>query len=260
MLDKITPVILTYNESPNICRTLDRLSWAGEIIVVDSFSTDHTAELIAPYSNVRFFQRAFDFHASQWNFAIQETGINSDWVLALDADYVLTDEFIQDLAELDPSGHYSGYSCGFHYCIWGQALSGALYPPVTVLYRLGKAKYIQDGHTQRVRVDGDVSLLKAVILHDDRKSLASWLQAQDRYMRLEADVLKNKRFRKLGLVDKLRKLVVIAPVAAFLYCLLVKRGVFDGRAGLYYAIQRALAEAILSLRLLELSINREKKR
>src|SRR4029079_8546941 len=97
MLGIITPLILTYNEAPNIGRTLERLSWARDIVVVDSFSDDETLDIARSFSNVRVYQRRFDGHEQQWNFGLQETGIETDWVLALDADYVLTDELVNEL-------------------------------------------------------------------------------------------------------------------------------------------------------------------
>src|SRR6185369_1762222 len=96
MLDQITPLILTYNEAPNIPRSLEALSWAKDIVVVDSFSDDNTVELAKSFPQVRLFQRAFDSHRNQWEFGLKETGISTPWVLALDADYVLSDELVAD--------------------------------------------------------------------------------------------------------------------------------------------------------------------
>ena len=259
MLDQITPVILTLNESSNIRRTLDRLKWATDIVILDSHSTDDTVELIKSYPQVRLFQRTFDYHASQWNHAINETAVRSNWILALDADYVLSEALVIELDGLNLTSGFDAYQVGFQYCALGNRLSGALYPPVTVLYRREKATYIQNGHTQRVQIDGDVGSLNGLILHDDRKPLSRWLLSQDKYMKLEADLLSKKQWREIGCADILRKLLVVAPVVVFFYCLLVKRGLLDGKAGLYYAIQRALAEGILSIRLIEHSTNYEKK-
>jgi len=257
VLDRITPVILTFNESQNIRRTLDRLNWATDIVIVDSFSTDDTVELIKKYPQVRLFQREFDSHANQWNYSINETAIKTDWILALDADYVLSEAVVNELDILQSMPEIDAYKIDFQYCILGKPLSGALYPPVTVLYRSKKANYIQDGHTQRVQIEGNVGKLSELIFHDDRKPLSSWLQAQDRYMELEAELLCSKNWGSLGFADIIRRLVIIAPVAVFIYCLLVKRGLFDGRVGLYYALQRSLAEAILSLRIMEISISKK---
>jgi hypothetical protein len=130
-------------------------------------------------------------------------------------------------------------------------LRGAVYPPVTVLYRRAAAKYEQDGHTQRVRVAGTVLPLSARIRHDDRKSLAHWIAAQARYMKLEAEKLDATPSSSLGTVDRVRKLIVVMPPLIFLHCLFVGGGILDGRAGLFYALQRAAAELILSLTLVE---------
>ena len=60
MLDQITPVILTFNEAPNIGRTLSMLKWAKDIVIVDSISTDDTRDIARTYPNVRVFERLFD--------------------------------------------------------------------------------------------------------------------------------------------------------------------------------------------------------
>ncbi len=256
MLDQITPVILTYNEAPNIGRTLERLEWARDIVVVDSFSDDETLALVERTPQARSFQREFDCLANQWNFALNETGITSDWLLALDADYVLTPEMVDELSELQPAQSTTGYQARFVYCVNGVRLRGSAYPPVTVLYRREGAWYRQDGHAHRVVIDGTVEILRSRILHDDRKSFSHWLGAQDKYMRLEKQKLIESAWRELGLADRLRKTRIVAPLAILFYCLFVKGAIFDGRAGLYYTFQRLVSELILSLYLIEHALNR----
>jgi glycosyltransferase involved in cell wall biosynthesis len=251
MLNQITPVLLTYNEERNIGRTLEPLGWASEIIILDSHSTDETGAIARSNPRVRFYQRRFDTHAQQWNFALHECGIKSEWILALDADYLITDEFIGEVAGLTPNAETSGYVATFRYCVWGRPLSGTLYPPVKVLYRRNKARYIQEGHTQRVQIEGLIESLRSRIVHDDRKSLSSWLQSQDRYMRLEAEFISQAKWSELGAADKVRKFSPFAPFLTFNYCYFWKRGWMDGKYGLYYAIQRMLAESLLALRLIE---------
>jgi glycosyltransferase involved in cell wall biosynthesis len=251
MLNQITPLILSFNEAPNIGRTLDRLSWARDIVVVDSLSPDETRAIASRYPNVRVFERPFTTHAEQWSFGLEHTGITTEWVLALDADFVLTDGIIAEMTALSPPPGAAGYRASFTYCIDGQPLRSAVYPPVTVLYRRARATYRQDGHTQRVHVDGPVLELSSRIRHDDRKPLAHWLASQVKYMRLEADKLATAPAATLGLVDRVRQLVVVAPPLMFLHCLFVRGGIFDGWRGLYYALQRAAAELILSLSLAE---------
>jgi len=256
MLSHITPLILTLNEAPNIARTLSKLSWARDVVIVDSMSTDGTRDAAASaHPGVRWFERRFTTHAEQWNFGLTSTGIKTDWVLALDADFVLTDQLIEEMKSL-PDSAASGYVASFIYCINGHPLRGAVYPPVTVLYRRSAAHYVDDGHTQRVRVEGEVRPLTHPILHDDRKPLSHWLASQSRYMRLEAEKLARTPAASLTLVDRVRKMIVIAPPAMFLYCWIGKGGILDGTAGLYYALQRAAAELILSLNLVDRIVNR----
>src|SRR5215470_1090591 len=109
MLDQITPLILTYNEAPNIVRALTGLSWAKEIVVLDSFSDDETAAIAKSFANVRVVQRAFDNHRNQWEFGLKETGITTPWVLALDADYVVSSEVVAEIERLRPQAGTDGY-------------------------------------------------------------------------------------------------------------------------------------------------------
>lgn len=260
MLDSITPVILTFNEAPNIGRTLERLNWAKDVVVVDSFSSDETIAIVSQFTNVRVFKRKFESHADQWNFGAHQTSIKTEWVLALDADYLVSDSLVKEIGALAPSTDVVGYRASFRYCIEGRELRGAAYPPVTVLWRRARGTYTQDGHTQRVQLIGQTRNLQGVIQHDDRKSIQHWLNAQSRYMRLEADKLTSLRFAQASVKNRVRKLIVIAPVAMFLYCMFVKGNILDGRAGLYYALQRSIAEAILSLYLLQATIGRNRSR
>jgi glycosyltransferase involved in cell wall biosynthesis len=240
-LSAITPMILTYNEAPNIERTLSRLVWAKQVVIVDSFSSDATPVLARKFSNVRFFQRKFDTHASQWNFALRE---------ALDADYVLTDDFLQELRWMDPRSNVNGFRASFRYCIGGKPLRASLYPPVTVLYRRGFACYEQLGHTQKIVVHGRIQDMKSPIWHDDRKSFSHWLNAQKKYMQLEVKRLKSGNSH-LRWTDQLRQLRVIAPLGVFFYCLLGKGLILNGVPGFVYAGQRTIAEALLSFYLIK---------
>lgn len=246
-----TPLVLTFNEAPNIARTLGRLSWARDIVVVDSGSTDATREIAAAQAGVRVFQRPFTSHADQWNFGLHETGIATEWVLALDADFVLSDALVREIEGMVPDADVAGYQASFVYCIDGRPLRGAAYPPVVVLFRRALARYEQDGHTQRVQVKGPVRPLVGRIFHDDRKSLTHWLSAQSRYMRLESEKLSTTPAASLGFADRLRRAIVVAPLAMFCYCYLVRGCILDGKAGLFYAMQRATSEVILSLYLIE---------
>ncbi|CAN1210583.1 glycosyltransferase family 2 protein [Tumidithrix helvetica PCC 7403] len=250
MIETVTPLILTYNEEANIQRVLQRLTWAKQILMLDSFSDDRTLEIAATFPQVSILQRRFDCAANQCNYGLEQ--IQSEWVLSLDADYVLSDALIQEIQTLVDSPLVDAYQVNFKYCVQGKMLRGTLLPPRTVLYRRAKASYYTDGHTQRVRIEGTSAMLKGVIYHDDRKSLSRWLQSQDRYMILEAKKLLSTADRELSWSDRLRKRKLFAPFLVFFYCLLFKGGILDGWAGWYYAFQRTIAELWLAIYLIDL--------
>ncbi|MEB3280969.1 MAG: glycosyltransferase family 2 protein [Lyngbya sp.] len=249
MLEKITPLILTYNESPNIERTLKQLTWAKRIVVIDSYSTDSTLEILKSYPQVEIFQREFDTHTYQWNYGLEQ--VTSEWVLSLDGDYQLTDELIEEIKTLPLNAEFDSYFVRFRYCVFGQPLRGTILPPREVLFRREKAIYIDDGHTQLLEVKGNSGMLSSYINHDDRKSLSRWLWAQDRYMIIEAKKLLETPASELSVGDRIRRKIIFAPFIILFYCLILKGGILDGWAGFYYAFQRTLAELLLSIRLIE---------
>ncbi len=251
MIDQITPLILTYNEGPNIGRTLERLQWARDIVVVDSFSDDDTLEIVSGFSQARVFQRKFDSHERQWNFGLKETGISTEWVMALDADFILPPEALEEIQLLQPATDVSGFRAALTFQVCGRKLRSAICPPLTFLYRRANAEYLIDGHTQKLNLKGRVETLRNSIIHDDRKSLARWFSSQKRYQQLEARKLLNTPPSQLDFADRVRRLRVIAPLAILLYCLIIRGGLLDGRAGWFYSLQRMTAELMLSLFLLE---------
>jgi glycosyltransferase involved in cell wall biosynthesis len=249
MFESVTPLILTYNESPNIGRILQRLTWAKRIVVIDSYSTDETLEILKSFPQVEVYQREFDTAANQDNYGLDR--ITTEWALSLDADYLLTEELIEEIKNLKPQDSINAYWARFKYCVFGKELRGTLYPPRKILYRREKARYEDDGHTQRVHVEGQTGWLTSYVLHDDRKPLSRWLRSQDRYMLLEVEKLRGPARERLGAVDLMRRSKVLAPLVVMFYCLIIQRGIFDGWAGWYYALQRTLAEILLAIRLIE---------
>lgn len=248
---EITPAVLTMNEAPNIARTLERLSWAKDVVVVDSGSSDETVALAKRFPNVRVFVRPFDSHERQWSFAQKETGIRTEWMMRLDADYVLSEPLIAEIGALRPAEDVAAYRTRFVYCIHGKRLRASLYPPRPRLFRVTRGRFYQDGHTDEVAVDGRIADLAHPIFHDDRKPLAYWIASQARYMGLESAKLADAQFGALALPDRLRRATPLMPFAVFLYCLFARGLVLDGRAGLHYCLQRTLAEFMLKLYLVD---------
>ena len=249
MLHEITPMILTLNEEANIGRTLSKLTWAKRILIIDSGSTDRTLEIVRQFQQAEVVRRDFDTAATQCNFGLSH--VDSEWVLSLDADYVLSDDLVSEIASLRPAGNVRGFWTRFVYQIFGRSLSASLYPRRAVLYRRASAAYVDEGHTQRVCIEGEVKTLTNPIFHDDRKSIARWFSSQARYASLEAGHLLSLDKSDLARADRLRLTLVPVPVLMFFYVLLIKRCLLDGWPGWYYALQRSCAEAMLSIELLD---------
>ena len=269
MQNEITALILTFNEAPNIERTLRQLSWLRAILIVDSGSTDQTIRLArAAHPNVNIVTRSFDSFATQCNFGLDQ--IATEWVLSLDADYVLSPTLVSEISKLDPSPDISGYSAAFRYCIKGCPLRSTVYPPRTVLYRRTRARYHDEGHGHRVSVAGKIETLTGKIDHDDRKPFRRWLSEQKRYAKVEARHLlqmrraeresrigikagvrnaKGEARNELTFQDRLRLKIFFAAPAMFFYLLFVRGLILDGWPGWYYVFQRTLAESLLAVQL-----------
>lgn len=243
MLNLITPTILTFNEESNLHRTLSALEWAVDVIVIDSFSNDKTLDICSQYNNVRVVQNPFSSNSEQSNFALSQV-TKTPWVLSMDADYIVTPELKDELASLNTDTALNGYQINFKYAIRGKVLKGSLYPPRICLYQKDKAHYIQDGHTQRVKIEGETGQLNAVLLHDDRKPYSRWFASQRKYSAEEANKMTSSSWGSMSLPDKVR-FFGLGPLVIIPYTLLAKGLIVNGLAGLEYTFQRFVAELYL---------------
>jgi glycosyltransferase involved in cell wall biosynthesis len=245
-------LILTKNEEPNIQRVLDKLTWLERVLIIDSGSTDKTLEIIQAYPNVAVVYRAFDTFAQQCNYGLSL--IDAKWVLSMDADYVLTDKFIEETRQFVTADNNDivGYDTKFEFLIYGRQLVSNNTTPRTVLFQRVLGTYYDDGHAHRLRINGNVGAYKGRILHDDRKSLSRWLSNQDGYSIRECHkLLDPANPDRNSVLNKIRRTKVLAPIFIFFYCLFVKRLIFSGWAGWYYTLQRTMVEMLFSLRLME---------
>ena len=245
-LRRVTPLILTYNESPNIARTLESLRWAERVVIVDSGSTDDTEQLAKSYPNVCWHVRPFDCYREQWQYGISNTEIGTDYVLALDADMVMPEIFVRELGDKFLSHDFKGGIVPFKYLIMGRALSGSVLTPQLRLFNRREVEVGQDGHKHQFRVGNNVYRFKAPLLHDDRKPLERWISSQLSYSRLEAEKLRSgtpTRWR-----DQVRSFGLMPPIAAAL-AYIRAGGPFRGKAAARYAYERATYECLLAIRL-----------
>jgi glycosyltransferase involved in cell wall biosynthesis len=243
----VTPVILTFNEEPNIARTLNALRWARRIVIVDSGSTDKTEAIARSYLNVAWNTRAFDFHAAQWSFAVGATKVDTDWVLALDADMIAPVGFAAEFEQQFLKKPYSGGIVPFKYLTGGRELLGSLYPPDLRVFQPGNVKIDQIGHSQRFSVMGETYRFRNHAVHDDRKPLERWVNAQLNYA-----ILEHRRTfsdHPIGLKFTLRKLGLL-PMIAGMAAYLRAGGPLKGYAALQYAYERFTFESLVTLQLL----------
>jgi glycosyltransferase involved in cell wall biosynthesis len=247
-LASITPLILTFNEAPNIRATLEALAWAKQIVVIDSLSNDETLQVLREFPNVTVISRNFDNHTDQWNFGLGQ--VDTEWVLTLDADYICPPQLRDEITQLD--GSFDVYRASFQYNVFGGPLRATLYPPRDILFRTDQFKCRPDGHTQRLDVSGaELGRLSTRIIHDDRKPLTAWLRAQTNYAYLESVKLDASDDAKLSWKDWIRKKIFFAAPLTLVYCLFYRMLILDGWRGIYYSLQRTYAELLLSLVLVD---------
>jgi glycosyltransferase involved in cell wall biosynthesis len=248
IISDLTVLVLTLDEAPNIERTLRSVEWAETILVVDSGSSDRTRAIAESFGNATVLEREFTTHSEQWNFGLGH--IQTKWTLAIDADYVLPNP-ARGAIERAMRTDRAGYRASFEYLIYGEPVRGSILPPRTILFRTARAHYWQDGHTQKLKLEGDIGQLEFVVAHDDRKPLSRWLASQIKYARQEALKLQASRRSELSLGDRLRSTIVLAPALVFLLTYVFRGGFLSGWRGLFYALQRTFAELLLSLYLLD---------
>lgn len=250
-LSSVTPLLLTYNEEANIARTLDGLTWAQRIVIVDSGSTDKTLDIIAQYSQAEVITRPFDNFADQAQFGVRH--ISTKWCLSLDADHVVTSSFRKELEDLmaNTPEDLAAVLTPFQYLIHGRALKGSLLPPRFNLFRPGFGAYVNDGHGHFFQPNGRTISMTQPLQHDDRKPLGRWLDSQRTYIQQEVQKLLATPPELLNRNDRMRLNGVVAPFAVLIICLIWHRGLFDGWRGWFYAFQRVYAEVLLSLMIWE---------
>lgn len=248
---QLTALILTFNEENNISRVLERLQWLEKVIIVDSFSTDQTIRMVQAFPNTELHYRKFDTFGAQWHHGLSL--IQSEWVLSLDADYVLTPEFIAETKRLiEAPAEYVAFETRFKFAVFGKPLRKDNTTPRPVLFMRDKGHFWDDGHTQRLRVEGRSGAYRSFIIHDDRKPLSRWVANLDSYSikecgkLMDADNTHNNSF-----AIKVRKTKILAPFLVFFYCIFVNLAFLDGWRGWHYTLQRTLVEMLFALRLIE---------
>ena len=233
----LSVAIITLNEERNLARTLASVHFADEIVVVDSDSTDRTAE-IAKSFGARVYSHAWPGFAAQKNFAIQQC--TGDWILSLDADEELSPELQRQLQILLPTGPPVGaYFLKRRNLFLGRWIRrGGYYPdPKLRLFRRSAASYtVAPRFEERpvhetIRFDGASSILDFDLIHHAYPTLEDYLEHMDRYSTLGGQLLTEQKRTSRGVLQFYWN-VLLVPVLTFFWNFVVRLGFLDGREGL----------------------------
>ena len=260
---KVSTLIITRNEELTLPACLAALAWCEDIVVLDSGSTDRTVE-IAYASGARVLSRPFDTFAAQRNYGLDHGRLRNDWVLHLDADEIVTSEFVDALGHLEPAPGVDGYLIPSKTMLFGQWLRHAgMYPTYQV--RLGhreRLRFVQVGHGQRENALPDrIAVFDHPYLHDSfANGMEAWLQKHLRYAEDEAGRTSARQGIRGpgaggGRTQRRRALKRYAdclplwsrPLARFAYVYVWRQGFRDGRAGLVYALMLAVYEGMIAV-------------
>jgi len=229
----VSVIIITHNEAPSIRSCLDSVSWADEIIVLDSGSTDETVDICTEYTD--------NVHRTDWpGFGPQKNRAlakaSNPWVLSLDADEcvppALRDEIQTVMATPDAHDAYrmprlSRY-CGrtIHHSGW--------WPDYVVrLFKRDHASFTSDIVHERVTVDGTTGTLRNPLFHESFTSLEEVIDKMNRYSTAGATMMCDR-----GESSSISH-AVAHGLWSFLYTYVVRRGFLDGREGFMLAVSNA---------------------
>ena len=229
---KLSAIVLTRNEERNIEDCLAGLSWADEILVVDSGSTDHTVAL-AEKHGAKVLAHPFEDFASQRNFAL--TQAKGDWVLFIDADERVSSELAKEMMSVSEDlAPLCVYAIPRNNYFFGRRLrfSDSREDAPVRLFPKQHARWSQPVH-EMIATDLPVRKLKSPLQHYGTRDLAHYRQKVRDYIPLEL-----KTMREKGVKPALWKFVVV-PHAKFLQLYFFKLGILDGITGFQYAILSA---------------------
>jgi glycosyltransferase involved in cell wall biosynthesis len=236
---KISIALITLNEEANLARTLESVQplvrdGQGEIIVVDSGSTDRTLE-IARAHGARVFSEPWKGFAAQKNSAMEKAA--GDWVLQLDADEALEKELADEIdRELGNSGNRIGFWIPRKNFFLGRWIKhGGFYPdPKLRLVRRGAGQFVEYGAHPTSKLNGPSSRLKHALIHDAYPTLRGYIDHMNSYSSFGAEVAIAKGHRGFNLLN-----IVVRPKLTFIYNYIFRLGFLDGREGfllhLYHA-------------------------
>lgn len=253
----LTVITLAYNEEKNLPDCLSSVKdIAKRLVVCDSFSTDKTEE-IAKSFGADILKHEFYNYASQYIYAEENAGIDTKWVLRLDADERLTAEAREEIERIcneNSDTDVSAVDVYYKVSFLGKELKHYPFHKV-ILYKFGKAHLENRNMDEHITVtEGRSIVLKNKLIHNDYKGLTAWVDKHNKYSSREVlDMLgeneekvdlkslstatRIKRFMKFGVYYKLP--TGLRSYLYYLYRLYVKGGILDGKEGRIFAFLQA---------------------
>lgn len=253
---QISVIVLTFNSELTIGQTLDSARQiADDIHVVDSFSTDHTLQIVAA-RGAQIVQHPFVHYGDQRNWAIDHLPLKYGWQLHLDADEYLSPELIAEIQALTADGceSVSGFYVPRLTRFLGREIRhGGHYPTWHLrLFRNGTGRCESRRYDQHFILNGTARRLHAPMIDDNRMSLREWTERHNRWSDAEvAEVLHPTKDgviagklrggspmqRKRGLrAIFLRVPPFTRSFLFFVYRYVLRLGFLDGKPGLIYNV------------------------
>lgn len=236
----ISVALITKNEAENLRELLPQLDWADQVVVVDSGSSDGTAE-VADAHGCSVATHPFDNFARQRNRAIDLA--RGDWILSLDADERPTPRLVREIAQAVRQNRCAAYRVPIRSRILGHPVrrGGTQDDRPIRLFRRDSARWKGDVH-EVLRVTGRVSELKGWLQHVTLSTYAVFLEKIDRYTALEAEA-RVREGRAPRLLD-----AAVAPPREIFRRLIYKLGLLDGPVGWQFALLSGYSEWVLARR------------
>ena len=228
-MEKLTAIIPTKNEEHNIRDVLESVSFADELLVVDSFSTDDTVKIAKEYKNTVIINREYSYSTSQKNWAIPQA--KHQWILLVDADERVTPKLREEIIEIlrnppkDNTVAYWIYRMN-HFMGKRVRYSGWQNDKVIRLFKRDYCRYKDKMVHGEIIVDGNVEFLKEKLYHNTYTTLNKHVEKLNQYSDWQAQDY-NKKVNRLTAYH-----FVIKPFWGFFKHYIVQMGFKDGIVGL----------------------------
>jgi glycosyltransferase involved in cell wall biosynthesis len=269
----VSIVILTFNEERNIENCLSSLSNFDDIHVVDSGSTDRTLELARLY-DVKIIINEFVSFGKQRNFAHENCTLKYDWVLHLDADEEITDELKDEIKNVTQDAtKFDCFNISSKLIFFDKFVKFAsAYPTYQVRLLRRHMSFKDSGHGQKEICEvSKIGYLENSYLHYNfSHGITHWLNRHLNYAKKEADLIWDDRTNFRENIKKFKQFdrksmkfiysfvpVLIRPFLKFFYLAFWRRGILDGKIGLYFSILHFAYEVMIAVFYMEKRISKK---